>query len=98
MQLQRPQPLPTLSRDLQAMKVICPISRSGQPWKPKPHPPLMAIKRTGGVWAGKKAWREVTGIRSLMLPGGKVTYTLYLLCVGTELDSISSEHHNGSMR
>ena len=58
----------------------------------------MAIKRTGGVLAGKKAWRELTDIRSLILPGGNVTYTVYLLCVGTELDSISFEHHNGSMR
>ena len=31
----------------------------------------MAIKRTGGGLAGKEAWREVAGIRSLMLAGGE---------------------------
>lgn len=53
------------------MKVICPSKRSGQPWKPKPHLSLMAIERTGGGLAGKRAWRQVADIRTLILAGGK---------------------------
>lgn len=59
--------LPAPSRDLQAMKVICPINRSGQPWKLKPHSSLMAIKPIGGGLAGNEAGKEVAAMRSLVL-------------------------------
>lgn len=74
--------LPTLSGDLQAMKVMCPMNRSGQPWKLKPHLSLMAIKRTGGGLAGKEAWKEGTDIGSLILASRNVVYTVHPLGIG----------------
>lgn len=52
----------------------------------KPHPSLMAVKKTGGGLARKEAWREVADIGSLTLGEsgslGDITHTVYLLCVG----------------